>query len=611
MDHGVIGTLLFLSSQFYFFPLATQHKNMLNEDVLRLVFYQCNLESSLALGQTSKACATIFRGLDDRWFRTKVLERVPWFSLPDGTVTWKQRARIICARSKKALDGRHTDDLLLFRDLSVPMAKCTNDVTRLSSDDIARDTNVRLGMTALFPDSKVDTGVLGDFKLEGTHLVGQHLDLDLRTLILKHSVFDMDDEDSRVPDRGNIRVSKKGTKVKHGAPNGWVQVMNENDNLIHVRYNTNTGVAEGIVHKATHARTTDGAILMNHMDDSIRVFSKTTPVVGLVNLLPGAGGALVLQYYRDTPEDSHVAYFEPNAELTKIILFSMPSPFDPRMRTNMGFEHGDTKFYTEYNGYMFFFIHGRFIRIWIDLGFRIQLDQCLGDRDVWQVGGRTNSRALAVWNKNFPAIGTMNHTQFANLNWTIVQGRKSEGKDRFITLDGVGGCIVGDLATGKTYVALDTLEYKGLPGQMVVAYASGNPNQPVGFYTLEGHVCSALSQALEMSREARLTQGGRVLNMTSTFNEFCDAFRARWREEEQANWTRMSTYRDVVGDGLYLLTRGQNPMNEIYLSFPDEPLSGRNINSRSHFRSVDNPKPIRKIVNSQTKKCTLWGCRGH
>ncbi|KAG5358356.1 hypothetical protein CJU89_4885 [Yarrowia sp. B02] len=205
----------------------------------------------------------------------------------------------------------------------------------------------------------------------------------------------------------------------------------------------------------------------------------------------------------------------------------------------------------------------------------------------------------------------MNHAQYDNLNWRIVRGRKERDLDRFVTLDGLGGCIVGDLSTGKSYVALDTLQYRAMSAQMAIAFPTGDDANPVGFYTLDFKVCEELNEALEMSHMVGITRSRPLLDMTGAFNDWCEPHRIRWAAEAEWNQGRMAFYSDVIGDGLYLLTRGQNPLNEIYLSFAEEPLGPKNTNTRAHFRSVDNPKPLRRIVNSQTNKCTLWSCKGH
>ncbi|KAG5358355.1 hypothetical protein CJU89_4884 [Yarrowia sp. B02] len=216
---------------------------MLNEDVLRIIFAECNLAAALALAQTCKLCQLIFASLDDSWFKPRVLERVPWFTNELGS--WKQCALQLAACSSAGLD-RKNDNLLLVRDLTVAMARCNNDVTRVASRDIAQDASLRLGMEPMFSE-KVDTGVLGDYKMEGTHLVGMHMDLDLRTLMLRPSTFDLDELDDIVPERNARTVSSRGTKVRN--QNGWVQIIDENNSLLHVRLSAPEGMADEIVHK--------------------------------------------------------------------------------------------------------------------------------------------------------------------------------------------------------------------------------------------------------------------------------------------------------------------------------------------------------------------------
>ncbi|KAE8173999.1 hypothetical protein BKA90DRAFT_160904 [Yarrowia lipolytica] len=87
--------------------------------------------------------------------------------------------------------------------------------------------------------------------------------------------------------------------------------------------------------------------------------------------------------------------------------------------------------------YVYFFIHGRFLQLRVDLGYRIPLDNCLGDDEDWKQDRRTRWRALRVWDKNLAAIGTMNHSQYDNLNWATVRGRNDGVLNRFVALHGI------------------------------------------------------------------------------------------------------------------------------------------------------------------------------
>lgn len=122
----------------------------------------------MALSETTKLCHAVYKTLDDVWFKKRVLERVPWFSPVTESVSWTTLARQLLTRSRNALQRRS--------EKIAAMSQCHNDVVGIASGDIARDANVRLGMKPL-PAEKVEAGVLGDYKLEGTHLVGLHMDL--------------------------------------------------------------------------------------------------------------------------------------------------------------------------------------------------------------------------------------------------------------------------------------------------------------------------------------------------------------------------------------------------------------------------------------------------
>ncbi|KAG5361780.1 hypothetical protein CJU90_3219 [Yarrowia sp. C11] len=587
---------------------------MLNEDVLRLIFLQSSLEEVFALSATNRLAHFVFKSLDGSFYKQRVLERVPWMT-PSTKGSWKQCAIQLVGKSRRALRGEHKNELLI-KDLHVAMSRCHNEPYLIKSWDLAREPDsVRHTMKALFED-RIES-IMHQFKHHGTCLNGLHMELDLRDLCLVHSDFDMLEEEiageERDELRRNLAVSAKGTKVKHTTPNSWVQIIDENESLIQVRLQGEGGKdVDEIVHKASCKKTEDGTYLISSDSKGPRVYSKQFHTVGLFNLLPGQGGALVLKYCRKNPSASYIAYIEPTAELTTVILCTIPSPIDPKMHQDTAFEKGELKFHVTYDGYLYIFMHGRFLRLWVDLGYRIQLDECLGDNLEWKLDGRTKSRALVAWNEKFPALGTLTHQQFDNLNWDFVRGPKKGGLDRYITLDGVGGSVVCDLRSGKTYISLDTLGYKHLRTLVAIPFYSGEKFPEIGFYTIDPNVYDQLRGALELSHETRIAHKGRKpLDMTSAWDEWVRQQQPSWEVEKKMGINRHDVYEDIKGDGLYLHTKGRDPKNEVYLSFRKEELGPKNLNSRTQFQSVDNQKPLRRIVNSQTHQCTLWACKGH
>ncbi|KAG5357854.1 hypothetical protein CJU89_4338 [Yarrowia sp. B02] len=130
--------------------------------------------------------------------------------------------------------------------------------------------------------------------------------------------------------------------------------------------------------------------------------------------------------------------------------------------------YGDSgfAFSTCYNGYLYVFFEGRFLRLWVDLRRREKFN-------VEHARGKQLNEeailghALTVWDRNFPAIGPFGETGCEIPTWLQTNGR-------FVTVGSSQGSVVGDILTGTTYFN-DT-------GGLSIPFEDG---AKAGFYTAD------------------------------------------------------------------------------------------------------------------------------
>lgn len=184
--------------------------------------------------------------------------------------------------------------------------------------------------------------------------------------------------------------------------------MNENDNLLYVRFRAMYGNADTLIYKKKSLeRNDDGAILVGSQTFPLFMDPDTDAddyVEGaLVSFLPGQGGALAVNYPSGHPYRQMVVYIEPTEELEEVLICTVPPSY-----TYVG-SHSDfcsSEFYTFYKGYLHLYFASRFFQLWVDMGYRCELrdDSCIDDA----LSQKAVNRCLVVWDRNVPVIGTLN-----------------------------------------------------------------------------------------------------------------------------------------------------------------------------------------------------------
>lgn len=593
---------------------------MLNNDILLQIFRLCDLESCLALSETCRANRLLWMALDETLVRQKVLERVPWFKLEGTFKYWIQCALVLVKRSNGPLD-RFQPNQYLIRSLEVPIYLSNNNAKMEPVEDITEKDEFRKTMTPLFKEPiKCKSSLDHDFETQGTTVVWNKdksaMEMDLKTMFVKKRT-----ETGR-PKRKFSKSTDRDTapsgvqvRVEHELE-AYIEVIDENDNILQVcvylqkrsrwgapedfSWNSNV-VAHILVHKESHAKDADGTIVVTPNKDKPSYFSRDYTQQGLVNLLPGSGGALVTRECDGLIEESYLAYVEPKEGLPLVYLFSVPWLSS---ESCYYYSSCDIKFFVSYHGYFFFYFEGRFVRLWIDLGVKAPLDLCLGDRNLMTYG---TDRALVVWNRNVPTIGT-----FCQHTMRIVTHGISQNGPWVTVTDAQGRCV-GNLATGETFFALNW--GRGF-GELVIPYLAANT---VRFTFFRSEVVKKLHDEMRTGKETQLNykqirEGvpvwethwgnqeererleGEVKDVTRRYNE-----KKRKPGSEFKYLEKDCKFDERVPKKQYIGTEHV----DIYKKRPPPPLNCRTIVDHGVFRGV-----VNRTLN-QHGYCRGWDCEGH
>lgn len=444
---------------------------MLNNDTLRLLYEECCLESCLALGEVCKASSEVLASLDKSLIMRKVQDRAPWLELSNEYLSWTKCARVLIARSKKAQDGKY-DKLKIITDLRQVDSESSIDLVSVEPTDVGRDDTLRRAMKPLFPYSRLQNLLKQQQSVvEGTKVLCELQELDLTTMTLKVSDYDPEDKLYAERNRKPVSTAPSGLKVRHSEGQD-VEVVAENKTMLQVQYyvgDTETEFDE-IVHKASQPRDEDGTLVIDPHMKAPRIEANFNVDMGMVNLVPGSGGALVIQHFVLNPEKSYLGYIEPSSERRVVELCKIP----PQVQTQgIGFHQGNQWFYVLYDGFIYIYLYGRFLQLWIDLG-------------------AGQNRALTVWNADFPAIGPFGHFRDQRATWNITQGGLNDDQRRFVTIeDEPCGCVVGDLHTGKTYYSRGS--YKS--PKLTIPFAT--ESQTVGFYVFDEQIWEFIDNTMD------------------------------------------------------------------------------------------------------------------
>lgn len=400
----------------------------LSSEAKNVIFQILDLDTCLALSQSSKAWYTLWTGLDASLVRNKVLQRAPWFKLNEsetGLRSWDLCARVLLDRTRRA---RENAACKLINDLQGAVAE-TNEV-KASTYDITIDRNKLMRMdetspSPLFPDAEIQCqGGRGTMK--GTNLQFSGMQMDFLTLQAEPSV-----KDKKVDKFSRLVVSCES-----------VTVVAENDNLLLFKVNQN----HRLVHK-DQCRRDYYAYYVN--DDDLTLIEPQDYGKAIIKLLPGSGGALITKFIDSKKVSSYIAYIEPTVELKHIFLCTIPS-----MRLSKFYPDEATQpdNYLCYNGYLYIYFEGYLVPLWVDLGFqKMKYFKYRGATGHDLLKQSYDTQALTAAPK-IPVMRLAAQSEkFASHK--IMQATR--GLDRYVTCDAGCGYYVGDLLTGMTYTVND------------------------------------------------------------------------------------------------------------------------------------------------------------
>lgn len=542
-------------------------------------------------------------------------DRVPWFKLDEGFETWAQYASVLVKRSNHPLDHFHPN-LYLIRSLEVPIY-LSNNSTKVERDvDITDNDEIRKSMTPLFNDPIKYAEGYDDRWIEGTTIVFNKgtvcTEMDVKTMRIKKSTRTLRPKrkHSKSTDR-DTAPSGVQVRVEHELE-AYIEVIDENDNLLHVRvylqYRHPISELEDfswetcaerdlLVHKDSHAKDADGTVVVTPLKDKPAYSSKHSQR-GLVNLLPGSGGALVTRECQGAIEESYLAYVEPKRGLPLVYLFSVPWLSN---ESCLHYSSSDIQFFVSYGGYFFFYFEGRFVRLWIDLGVTTPLDRrCLGEGNLMKYG---TSRALVIWDRTFPTIGT-----FCEQTMEIVSHGICQSGPWVTVTDAVGECV-GNLATGETifaksrcgrlfpYMAADTVKFGAFHGaalyEVVEEMRTGKETQ-FDFEQLRSSFPPRIKGGLAFDIEQPLD--GDEKDAEQRYDE-----KKRKPGSEFQYLQKDYRFDDRVSPKQYI---GDEHI-DIYKKRTPPPLNSRTITDHGVFRGVVDRTP------GQGGYCGGWDCAGH
>lgn len=484
---------------------------MLNADVLLQVFEECDLETCVALSRTCSLNYGLFKRLDQNGvLQNKVQKRVPWFKLGDsGTQTWSQCAILLVERSRRSLNPAN-ENLYLIKDLKVAVSLGRNDVEIMAYTDLQKNDELRLKLQPLF-EGELISSVADDDVVLGASLAVPETQIDLRTMVNSASLY----EGPIVVDfseYSNCDTSPSGLVVRHESAGEFVRVMDENDKLLHVRFSKGDRKVDTLIFKERPYcdRNADGAYIIRStifpqfLDPLAEGYDDLEPdeIDGcLVNLLPGAQGALVIASPSRQGYRQMVGYVEPVYKLPTVLICTVPTSSTyldgyTGLSTRLG-----SRFWTTYDGYLFVIFAGRFFRLWVDLGYRSEMSETSKIDDT--LSECVLNRCLTVWDRDFPVLGSFAEVITSGRGIQISRGC-GEGFDRYVTCSASCGSGFGDLATGKTFFC-----EMGNP-KVMFPYVD---NGLLGFAGLGENVSIALVEAME-----RMPMG---TNLTGLYRELC------------------------------------------------------------------------------------------
>lgn len=469
------------------------------------LFHLCDLESCLALSESSCTFFHVFEGLDDSLIRSKVQKRVPWMTLDEsGTqiYTWARAARLI--RSRTSGVRSKSPKWKVVKNLR-PLLSVHPVVEFLPTVSI--DTNLPDSFEPIFDE--IDPRH-EPYKFQGEHLCVGDISMNLKTL--RKSVISPA-ESKRPKQLSQIfddRPDHSTMVIHEDDPVGQrLWFSGENSTTIHLTEQRRGHMYSQIDYLIDKPGSTleDGSIGFDPCSSVALPLIRDDGANGhyRIKMLPAPfGGAFIVEYSTPT---LRISYMDPNPYENKVVLLAKLEG------------HTITTFPVDiqieiYNGLLYFNVDGQFVRLWVDLGFQkrqtyqqfTKLNVSTEVRGFYQQ--RKYTRALSATRTDWAPIGIYTETTgHADLD--------PRGKERYVTASNSDPFYVGDLLTGKTFVA----KYgDGMP-VVHLAGASADSDTPV-FYEWAMDDFEGLCDDLRASSDTQPTQSREDLCTTITMHDF-------------------------------------------------------------------------------------------
>ncbi|KAG5373280.1 hypothetical protein CJU90_0967 [Yarrowia sp. C11] len=508
------------------------------------LFRLCDLESCLALNETCRTFGEVFSGLDDSLVRSKVRDRVPWMTVNEsGTEirSWARAARLIRARTKAVRSN--SPSWKVVKNLR-PLLSVSPIIELLPPTAV--DTNLPDSFEPIFDEINPRNE---PYKFQGGNLCVEDISMDLKTLrksVIQPKELKRQQQVSRIVDN---RPAESFMVIHEDDPAPQrLFFSGENDTTIHLterRRGQRYSQIDYLIHKPTSALE-NGCISFDPGSTVALSLLRDDGANGhyRIKMLPAPfGGAFIVEYSTPT---LRISYVDANPYNNKVVLLTKLEG------------HTITTFPVDiqieiYNGLLYFNVDGQFVRLWVDLGFqKRQTYQHFTKLNASsEIGGcyrqKKYTRALSATRTDWAPIGI----------YTVTTGHPDldpRGKERYVTAANSDLFFVGDLLTGKTYMA----KYgDGWPVVHVAGLAADSAT-PV-FYEWAMDDFEGLCDDLRASSDSQPTESREETCTTITVHDFWSRVLRMDVDVEQVVMTLQRIDNVTIG---YVGLQGQSLGNE-------------------------------------------------
>ena len=378
--------------------------NTWDEKIQLQLLEACDLESCLALANTCQSFRKLVTSDTTNVMHTKVLQRVPW--IHKSRSTWSDEARVVVGRSREVVSGQGWT-------LRTALDTKTGKAKKRAISDFPKAEKTRKAVVPCFQD---EYNVKNGAKVRDAKIVFDGKVWDVREATTETEEVDGGtDTNTATPEYITLVTGEQAEIVK------------SNNSLVHLRLDDK----ECLVHQSQR-----DSVTLSHFQKSDKIVYK---------LMNDNGGALMM--HRVDSITPYLAFIEPTVDLKRIVICNIPKWACNSLQI------------LTYDGFLVLYFSGRFVRLWVDLGYQKRVHfladfrQVLGFEKLAQI---SDTRALcATENKCLNNLSFEGYTGDSK-NATPIIGSPETGMSKYVTLKESQGKCVGDLTTGQTWFAVST-----------------------------------------------------------------------------------------------------------------------------------------------------------